>query len=310
MSVLNDDAAAEIPILSSFALPEDDYLRRYLSAKKFYSLFFVAIYVFVLFAGQNLMKNRKPLPLSKAFLVWNIVLALFSIGGALSVFPEFWTTLKEDGIFESYCNTKQHYYEGYLGFWVFLFHASKLFELGDTLFLVGRKRPVIFLHWYHHCTVLMYTWFTYDVEQGARRWGVFMNYFIHAFMYTYYAMKSARWQCPKFLAPFITTMQIAQFLVGSFFCLHVLYVDHFSTNRIDAPPSCQSPLTPTLVAVAIYFTYFILFGRFFYESYIDKTSSKNKLIDRPVQICSENGNGVTNGYKNGNVSTFDSKKRD
>ena len=36
------------------------------------------------------------------------------------------------------------------GLWAFLFPLSKLFELVDTVFILLRKRNVIFLHWYHH----------------------------------------------------------------------------------------------------------------------------------------------------------------
>lgn len=31
--------------------------------------------------------------------------------------------------------------------WVLLFIVSKLFELGDTLFLAAQGKPIIFLHW-------------------------------------------------------------------------------------------------------------------------------------------------------------------
>lgn len=34
------------------------------------------------------------------------------------------------------------------GFWTWLFVLSKLPELGDTIFIVLRKQPLIFLHWY------------------------------------------------------------------------------------------------------------------------------------------------------------------
>ncbi|KHJ89725.1 GNS1/SUR4 family protein [Oesophagostomum dentatum] len=47
---------------------------------------------------------------------------------------------------------------GPASFWACMFAFSKIAELGDTLFLALRKRPVIFLHWYHHAVVLIYVW--------------------------------------------------------------------------------------------------------------------------------------------------------
>jgi len=48
--------------------------------------------------------------------------------------------------------------------WNYAFVLSKFAEMGDTIFLILKApgRDVIsgkFLHWYHHVTVLAFTWF-------------------------------------------------------------------------------------------------------------------------------------------------------
>jgi hypothetical protein len=44
----------------------------------------------------------------------------------------------------------ESYGDNATGFWVALFTISKLFEYMDTVFVVLRKKPLIFLHWYEH----------------------------------------------------------------------------------------------------------------------------------------------------------------
>lgn len=51
--------------------------------------------------------------------------------------------------------------------WAFCF--SKLPELIDTVFIVLRKQPLIFLHWYHHASVLVYCWFSYQDYSSTGR---------------------------------------------------------------------------------------------------------------------------------------------
>ncbi len=70
------------------------------------------------------------------------------------------------------------------GFWTWMFILSKVPELGDTVFIVLRKQKLIFLHWYHHVTVLLYTWYSFAGFVAPGRWFITMNYMVHSIMYS------------------------------------------------------------------------------------------------------------------------------
>lgn len=55
------------------------------------------------------------------------------------------------------------------------------------LMIVKRpRRNVIFLHWYHHCTVLLFTWYTAAWGTTAGIFFVVVNATVHSFMYYFY----------------------------------------------------------------------------------------------------------------------------
>ena len=84
-----------------------------------------------------------------------------------------------------------------VAFWSSLFKISKIIELGDTVFIVRRKQPLIFLHWYHHITVLVYTWYGYTIRTSSGRWYLAMNYTVLSVMYSYYAMRALKYRTRK-----------------------------------------------------------------------------------------------------------------
>ena len=89
------------------------------------------------------------------------------------------------------CTPQKHSWDfGPVGLWVALFNFSKPFELLDTVFIVLRKKPLIFLHYFHHITVMIYCWNAYQKQTATGIYFVAMNYSIHACMYFYYCTRS------------------------------------------------------------------------------------------------------------------------
>ncbi len=168
------------------------------------SIYFAAVYVLVIFIGKHYMKSRPRFNLRPALVLWNTTLAIFSILGAAYSVPEAVFVVQNHGWAFSICDPC------YPGFWGCLFALSKVYELGDTAFIILRKQPLIFLHWYHHVTVLIYCWYSYGELLGPGRWFMAVNYSIHAVMYSYYTTRAMRISLPKVVPLTITIMQILQ----------------------------------------------------------------------------------------------------
>lgn len=127
---------------------------------------------------------------------WNLGLSLFSFWGLYWTAPHLYSFLvaPEHGFRATVCYSAQWYGHGHCGKAMAFFIYSKLFELFDTLWLILKKRPVIFLHSYHHITVLLYCWHSYASRISSGLWFGTMNYFVHSLMckYTHRFPKSLR----------------------------------------------------------------------------------------------------------------------
>jgi len=73
---------------------------------------------------------------------------------------------------------------GTLGFFLYIFHLSKYVELVDTFILIAKGKTILFLHCYHHCSMLFVTWswFAFPWLEGAW-WCAVVNSIINSFVY-------------------------------------------------------------------------------------------------------------------------------
>uniref|UniRef100_A0A0N5A846 Elongation of very long chain fatty acids protein n=1 Tax=Syphacia muris TaxID=451379 RepID=A0A0N5A846_9BILA len=213
----------------------------------------------VIFGTKRFMRDRRPFDLHLPLNIWNALLAAFSIAGTMTLLPEFVSVVRAKGFIASYCNV-YGFTRGAVGYWNWLFIISKLFELFDTVFIVLRKKPLMFLHWYHHVLTLFYAFYSYPRPTGFSRWGVNMNYFVHSFMYSYYFLRSMKMRLPGLFAKFITTLQIIQFVIS---VTHLMFLGYLFLQM-----RCDFDDNVFFLAAVMNLSYLILFINFFMHSYV------------------------------------------
>lgn len=274
------------------------------------SMVFASVYIVAVFLGQHYMKSREKFDLRRPLVAWNFVLCLFSVFGAARVWPEFYYTLANKGVEYSVCDSR-YCNAGLVVGWSWLFALSKVPELIDTLFIVLRKQPLIFLHWYHHATVLIYCWYACSDSTASGRWFVIMNFTIHAVMYGYYGLRALRYNIPKWVNIMITSGQLSQMVFG-------IYINIVAFLKKQRGEDCDVSYDNIKWSFIMYFSYFLLFFKFFYTAYISpvKRSSASKSNQVPAAQSVNGGhakphqcscphdhtahaNGFSNGHSNG-----------
>ena len=222
--------------------------------------FAVAAYLVMIIIGQRVMRDRKPFDLKIPLAAWNLLLAIFSIAGSIRVIPVMFYFLYKYGFTYLTCRTPLYTSgAGPVGVWMILFIWSKYAELLDTVFLVLRKKPVNFLHWFHHATVLLYCWYAGAYETPTGVYFAAMNYAVHSVMYSYYFLAAIN-KTPKW-GKFVTVIQILQMFGG----IGVTFSHWYLETRVA---NCNCHKRTLYAAVLMYCAYLALFLDFFVKRYL------------------------------------------
>jgi len=233
--------------------------------RTYWYVFFLGavLYPPVIFGIQHVMKDRKPFHLKGLLLVWNAGLALFSVLGTLFTVPFIVNGLRQSTFHEILCNAEICTSDPNVQ-WVLWFCMSKLVEFGDTLFIVLKKKPLIFLHWYHHIMTLLYCWYAVRVASYytcAGWWFATMNLAIHSFMYSYYFVTTLGVK-PGW-SKLITLCQIIQMVAGLLVVLLTFQCPKWVEDKVG-----------TFFGIGMYLSYFILFAQFYFTKYPEESSEK------------------------------------
>lgn len=249
-----------------------------------------AVYLGLIVFLKRFMQNRPYYDVRVAQVAWNVLLAVFSTCGALRTMPYLLMWIYQEGWVAAMCTSPVTGYGGIgpTAFWTCLFIFSKVPELLDTMFILLAKKDLLFLHAYHHVTVLLFCWHSYATRSSAGIFFVAMNFTVHAIMYSYYALQgvvslrlsSAKRNPDKKVgdlatvkaqkirkvlgktAPFITALQIGQ-MIGGMAVLGTIFI-----QLQKSATSCDISRTNWLAGLVMYFSYFVLFVMFAIERYI------------------------------------------
>ncbi|XP_014735322.1 PREDICTED: elongation of very long chain fatty acids protein 3 [Sturnus vulgaris] len=225
--------------------------------------FIISIIYFILIFGiQHFMKERRAFNLRAPLVLWSFSLTVFSIIASYRVWKQMAFLLLNKGFKQSVCS-RSIFVHPVSKLWMYLFALSKFVEMGDTLFIVLRKKKLIFLHWYHHFLTMIISWYGYQVMMTGMGWNAALNLSIHSVVYSYYTVTAMGFRVPRPIMMLITTSQIVQ--MSGFVIISI--ISFFWKND----KSCQSTWPMILLPFFFCSTLLALFYNFFMKTYLSST---------------------------------------
>uniref|UniRef100_A0A1Q3G597 Elongation of very long chain fatty acids protein n=2 Tax=Culex tarsalis TaxID=7177 RepID=A0A1Q3G597_CULTA len=215
---------------------------------------------FCLYAGPRYMAKRKPFKLEGLLIAYNAIQVVLSIWLVYEGIMGGW-----NGVYNWRCQPVDYSRDPIamrMAGAVWAYYICKVVELLDTVFFVLRKKQnqISFLHLYHH--TLMPVCGFIGVKYFAGGHGTLLgviNSFIHVCMYAYYMLAAMGPKVQQYLwwKPYLTKMQIVQFVIV-----------FFHTLQVQFQPTCGYPksIAALLTLNAALFIY--MFSMFYIKSYL------------------------------------------
>ncbi|EAW24358.1 elongation of very long chain fatty acids protein [Aspergillus fischeri NRRL 181] len=266
----------------------------------------VAYYI-IIFGGRELMKNRPAFKLNTLFMIHNFYLTAISATLLALFIEQLLPTLYRHGLFFTICDHQGGWTQPLIVLY-YLNYLTKYLELLDTVFLFLKKKPLTFLHTYHHGATALLC-YTQLIGLTAVQWVVIdINLLVHVVMYWYY-FQSARgiriwWK------EWITRLQIIQFVIDLGFVYFASYT-YFSSTYFPWAPNmgkCAGEEFAAFSGIAIISSYLFLFISFYIATYKKtaktgrprRNTGKQSLVDMknfevPSVTPAANGSATPNG---------------
>lgn len=227
-----------------------------------------ATYLAVVLGGQEVMRALPPVPARAAkwpAFVHNVLLSLGSGVLLVLMLEEVLRLGLRVGPYASICS--QEMYTPRMELLYIANYYFKYWEFVDTIFLVLKKKPLLFLHVYHHVVTALLCFI--EIEYAtAMAWVVItLNLLVHVVMYAYYALATLHIPCPW--KRYITVLQIVQFVIDVAVCAFAIY-NHYIHRYWPWMPhvgDCEGRPMGAWSGIGVLLSYLVLFLLFYRKTY-------------------------------------------
>ncbi|KAF7791865.1 hypothetical protein EIP86_002889 [Pleurotus ostreatoroseus] len=233
-------------------------------------------YLVIIFSVRAFMKDRPAFKLQYLFQLHNIILSSGSLLLMTLILEEVIPMVWNHDVFWGMCSTDM--WTSHLEFYYMVNYYFKYLELLDTVFLALKKKPLAFLHVFHHSAtaLLCYTqlndYYYCATAGGAKIW----------------------WK------KYLTTMQITQFVIDLFVVYFATY-NYYAANYFPWLPNlgtCAGTEVAAVFGCVLLTSYLGLFINFYIQTY-KKPRGKGVANGKANGVANGKANGVANGKANG-----------